>query len=117
MNVAPRIQSFCCPTCGGFIGEAAPIEAVIDAQTSPVSKAILTALSSPIGKHMTRDDIVSAVWPRRKPDDPANNFRVTLYSLRKRLTPVGWSIVCERSRGLSDENGSFYRLIPTEARQ
>lgn len=116
MAASPRIKSYCCPACGGFIGEAAPIQSVIDAEKSWVSKAILDALSKPIGKLKRRDALIEAIYQfEDEPDGAVNSFSATLSRLRKRLKAFGWAIVMEGSRGPSGERGACYRLIPAEA--
>ena len=117
-NIAPRIQSFTCPCCGGHIGEAAPIQAVIDAERSWVSRAILEALSKPVGRRVRRDSIIQAIYQLAdEPENSRETFAVTLSGLRKRLMAFGWMIRREGSRGPQGDGGAVYRLIPTEAGQ
>ena len=106
MNVAPRIQSYCCPTCKGFIGEAAPIEAVIEI-SAPKQKAILTALASPVGRTVSRTDLITAVYPGYPPSNPVKVFHVHLNRLRNNIERFGWMIKSEGHKGTA------YRLIPT----
>ncbi|NLS03593.1 helix-turn-helix domain-containing protein [Rhizobium sp. P32RR-XVIII] len=118
MNVVARVQTYTCPCCGGFIGEAAPIQAVIDSEKSWVSKAILEALSKPVGKRMRRDALIEAIYQLDdEPDGAANSFRVTLSHLRRRVQQYGWLIQTEGSKGSVQGLGAVYRLIPVEAGQ
>lgn len=114
MNHVPQSSQFTCPCCKGFIGEAAPIDAVIDAENSPVAKRILRALSNPVGSRVPTKDIIKKVWPVDRPSDPSQSLRVAMCNLRKRLQLYGWSLVTDRSRGITEYGGSFYRLIPAE---
>lgn len=108
------IQAFSCPCCKGFIGEAAPIADVIDAETSRVCKRILEALSRPVGSRICITTITRYIWLNKPPSDPEAAFRITMVGLRKRIEKYGWSIICDRSRGINEHGGSFYRLIPAE---
>lgn len=118
MNAHPRIQAYTCPCCQGFIGEAAPIQAVIEAERSWVSKAILETLSKPVGRRVRRDALIEAIYQLEdEPDNSSNSFAVTLSHLRKRLSVYGWMIKREGSRGPTGEGGAVYRLIPAEAGQ
>ncbi|MEX2739943.1 hypothetical protein AB3480_00590 [Rhizobium mongolense] len=115
MNVAPRIQSYCCPACGGFIGEAAPIQSVIDAERSWVSKAILEALAKPVGKRMRRDALIEMIYQLEdEPENSVTSFNVSLHHLRRRLKGFGWMILREGSKGPVGERGACYRLVPAE---
>lgn len=118
MNVVARVQSYTCPCCGGFIGEAAPVQSIIDAEKLWVAKAILETLSKPVGKRVRRDALIEAIYQLEdEPENPVNNFAVTLSRLRKRLSPFGWMIQREGSAGSIGEGGAVYRLIPLEAGQ
>jgi len=113
MNAHPRIQAFNCPCCGGFIGEAAPIEAIVEAERSWVAKSILQTLSRPVGKRVRRDALIEAVYQLEdEPDDAARSVSVVLSRLRKRLEAYGWMIKREGSKGPAGERGAMYRLLP-----
>jgi hypothetical protein len=113
MNAHPRIQSYCCASCGGFIGEAAPIETIIEAERSWVAKAILQTLSRPVGKRVRRDALIEAVYQLEdEPENAVRSFAVVLSRLRKRLEGFGWMIQREGSKGPSGERGAIYRLLP-----
>lgn len=113
MNVAVRIEAYSCPCCGGLIGEAAPIQSVIDAEKSWVSKAILETLSKPVGRRVRRDTLIEAIYQIE--DEPENArvvFGVTLTRLRRRLEAFGWMIHREGSKGPQGGRGAIYRLMP-----
>lgn len=114
MNHIPQTTQYVCPCCKGFIGEAAPIDQVIDAEQSRVSKRILSALSNPVGSRVSIAAITRYIWLNKQPSNPEAVFRVTMVALRKRLDSYGWAIICDRSRGIDEHGGSFYRLIPAE---
>lgn len=119
MNANPRIQSYTCPCCGGFIGEAAPIEAVVNAVSSVTGRKILEKLSSNVGRAFPRNEIIDFVYRDDAdggPDDAAGTFSVTLFRLRQVIEPFGWTIE-KKGGGGRGEYGTpgLYRLIPTEA--
>lgn len=114
MNHVPQTAQFTCPCCKGFIGEAAPIEAVIDAENSTVAKRILKVLSSPVGRRVPTKDVIKSVWPSGRPSHAVTSLRVAIMKLRRRLRHYGWSLITDRSRGINEYGGSFYRLIPAE---
>ncbi|MBD9372793.1 winged helix-turn-helix domain-containing protein [Rhizobium sp. ARZ01] len=113
MNVAARIETYSCPCCGGSIGEAAPIQSIIDAEKSWVSKAILETLSKPVGKRVRRDALIEAIYQfEDEPDNAVMVFRVKLTRLRKHLGAFGWMIQREGSKGPQGGRGAVYRLLP-----
>lgn len=113
MSASPRTEAFTCPCCGGQIGEAAPIEAVIEAESSWVCQAILKALSEPVGQRRRRQELVEAIYrDRRQPQHANNGFKVALSHLRKRVEAFGWMIERKGSKGPEDHTGAVYRLIP-----
>lgn len=115
MNTQPKLQPCTCPTCGGFIGEAAPIEAVREAVTAPVKRSILSELSRKPGKPVRRDQILTAVYGNRPdggPERADHVLQVQVSQLRKQIEPFGWTI--ENGRGGSG-NFAQWRLIPLQA--
>lgn len=113
LNRLPLTEAHTCPCCGGPIGEAAPIAAVIDAEKSWVSKAILEVLSRPVGKRVRRDAIIEAIYQLEdEPETAEQVFRTTMTGLRKRIEAFGWMIKREGSKGPQRSSGSLYRLIP-----
>lgn len=120
MNVNPRIQAFCCPTCRGFIGEAAPIASVRDALSKPMLIKIFDVLSDRVGKNVRRSFIIDVCYEDDEdggPEDAEGAFRVNLHNLRKIISRYGWHIECVGGMGRGDFNGGFYRLMPIEAGQ
>lgn len=117
MNLHTKIQSFMCPCCGGFIGEAAPIAQVRDYVTAPAQRLIFDMLSKSPGEPVMRDRIVSRMYSHRRdggPDQSDNTLRSMVCQLRRKIEPFGWTIT-------TSKGGSGYlaqwRLIPTEAGQ
>ena len=109
-----RVQAFTCPCCGGFIGEAAPINAVLDAIPTGAQHIIIDQLARRLGSHVRRQEIVNAVYPRHRPANPEQNVAVYINRMRKRLASYGWSIV---TRNQATGVETAYRLIPMEAGQ
>lgn len=117
MNAHPRIQTFTCPCCKGFIGEAAPIEQVREYVTAPSRRLILDMLSKRIGAPVLRDNIMSRMYGSRADGGPESGdtvLKVMVSQLRRQIEPYGWTIT--GSRGGSGELAQW-RLIPLEAGQ
>lgn len=115
MNRVPQTTQFCCPSCKGFIGEAAPIDAVVDEITSPAAKAILSRLSKTVGKPVSRANLIDEWFSGDAgdaPDDAENEFHVHMNRLRKQIAPYGWSIKASGKGNIV--NGANYRLMPAE---
>jgi two-component SAPR family response regulator len=113
LNRVPQTEAYQCPCCGSQMGEAAPIRAVIEAERSWVSKAILESLSKPIGRRVRRDSLIEAIYQvNDEPEYATKTFAVTLSRLRKRLEGFGWMIQREGSKGPQGERGAVYRLLP-----
>lgn len=106
MNAHPRIATYTCPCCKGVLGEAAPIETVIEAETAPKRKAILKALAAPVGKTVSRDDLMTVVFPTFQPAEPKRVFHIHLRRTRQKAEEFGWMIKSEGYRGTT------YRLLP-----
>ncbi|CAN7392652.1 helix-turn-helix domain-containing protein [Neorhizobium sp. LjRoot104] len=120
MNVQTKIQSFTCPCCRGFIGEAAPIEMVVDSLGHPMFVTLLNELSKKVGRNVRRQVLLDACYADDEdggPDDAPRAFRANLSKLRKAIKDFGWTVECVGGRGRGNYGGAFYRLIPTEARQ
>jgi len=113
MNARPRIQSYCCPACGGFIGEAAPIDEVKKAISSPSRRCILDLLAADVGRHRTRLDMQSALSQlgRTARVLSPKNIHVQVCNLRKEIEPFGWTIANSTGAPFAAQ----YRLVPTEA--
>ena len=115
MNVASRITSYCCPSCGGFIGEAAPLSEV-EKHISGHRLRILHFMATRIGKHVSRGDIEAHLYDGRKDGGPMRSaavVHVEIGRLRNAIAPFGWTITAGNGRGAR----SLYRLIPLEAGQ
>ena len=112
MNAHPRIQAFSCPCCGGFIGEAAPLDKVAELLTSDQQRYVFDALAKKPGANVTRAELYDTVFGHRKvrPTDPSHGFANLISSLRKRLEPHGWMIQC--TNGARRGGRSVYRLLP-----
>lgn len=117
MNAHSRIQTYCCPSCGGFIGEAAPLDQVRESVTQPSRRLILDMLSSKPGAPVLRDRILDRLYGDRAdggPDSGDHVVKAMVSQLRRQIEPFGWTIT--GSRGGSG-NLAQWRLIPVEAGQ
>ena len=115
MNIVPQLQSYVCPCCQGFIGEAAPIELVVERVPRGQQKAILELLSKRVGRTVAKSSVISVLFESRAdggPDLADNVINVQMSHLRKSIGPFGWSIV---TTGGGRGSETSYRLIPTEA--
>lgn len=117
MNIIPQIQPYTCPCCNGFIGEAAPIEMVLERVPRGQQKAILGLLSQRIGRTVAKSSMMSTLFDARAdggPDLADNVINAQMSYLRKSIGPFGWSII---TTGGGRGSETFYRLIPTEVGQ
>ena len=117
MNAISRIQSYTCPCCQGFIGEAAPIEMVVERIPTGQQKSILEVLSRRMGRSVAKASLMAILFEDRAdggPDGADMVFNVQLSKLRKRVERHGWSIL---TTGGGRGTSTFYRLLPTEVRQ
>lgn len=115
MNHVPKTAQFCCPSCKGFIGEAAPIEFVVDEITSPAAKSILSRLSKTVGRPVSRAALIDEWFSSdasANPDAAENEFHVHMHRLRKQIAAYGWSIKASGKGNIV--HGANYRLIPAE---
>lgn len=120
MNLIPKTTAFECPCCHGFIGEAAPIDMVMDSMGHPMFVAILAELKKKIGRNVRRSVLIDACYADDDtggPDDTQRAFHANLSKLRKMIAGYGWHIQCVGGRGRGNFGGAFYRLIPSEAGQ
>ncbi|MCJ8518989.1 hypothetical protein ABID21_001894 [Pseudorhizobium tarimense] len=117
MNAHPRIASFTCPCCKGFIGEAAPLDQVMESVTQPSRRIILEMLASKPGSPVLRDRILDRLYGDRAdggPDTGDHVVKAMVSQLRRQIEPFGWTVT--GSRGGSG-NLAQWRLIPVEAGQ
>ncbi len=118
MNVQPtRLQVCSCPTCGGFMGEAAPLEAVREKVRMGHQLIILDLLSRRVGILVGSDAIIDAMYSGRRdggPDKASQVLAVTMNRLKTTIEAFGWTIA---SVGRGSGNKASYRLIPREAGQ
>lgn len=115
MAVSPRIQSYCCPACGGFIGEAAPIEQVKKSITAPAQRLIFDLLARSVGVPVMREAIIDRIYGGRSDGGPETAdliMKSQVSKLRRILESWGWTISV--SKGGSG-NFAQWRLIPVEA--
>lgn len=104
-------QAFCCPCCGGYIGEAAPIADVIARMTGH-KQSVVKALSQSRGMMSTRGRLIETMWSGAKePKDVISIFNVVIYRTKVSIELYGWTIATPGRGG--DE--AIYRLIPLEA--
>lgn len=113
MNAHPRIATFTCPCCKGFIGEAAPLDQVADLITADQQRYVFNALSKEPGASVNRDELYKAMYGhiRTMPSYPGKGFSNLISLLRSKLEAHGWTIECRRGAK------AFYRLLPLEAGQ
>lgn len=112
MSPNPRIQTYTCPCCGGDIGEAAPIEQVVENVTQPSRRLILSMLADKPGASVFRDRIIDRLYGSRAdggPDAADNLIKSIVSQLRRQIEPFGWTI--STSRGGSGDLAQW-RLIP-----
>lgn len=117
MNVVVRVETFTCPCCGGFIGEAAPVEFVLGHGLSESHRKIFSRLSTRLGAEVSSDTLIDTLYSDREDGGPIAARLVLsqlVHTLNKRIEAHGW-IVTSRGRGRG--NQAVYRLIPREARQ
>lgn len=117
MNIQPRLQTVMCPCCGGFMGEAAPLDAVREKVRMGHQLIILDLLSRRVGRLVSNTDIVDAMYGDRAdggPENCGNVAKVTICRLKKTIEAFGWTIV---SVGRGSGNTASYRLQPVEAGQ
>lgn len=115
MNIQPRLQTITCPCCGGFMGEAAPIEAVREAVTSPVKRSIFEELSRQPGQPVSRDVLRTATYAHRRgvaAENADHVLKVQVSQLRRCIEPYGWTISTNKG---GSGNLAQWRLIPMEA--
>lgn len=103
-----RVQNFSCPVCGNHIGEAQPIERVIEGDMTKQQRLILETMQPHVGAWVSVEQIERALWNStdRKSRNPSSRLiSVQITNLRDKLIPCGWMIKGDR-RGR-------YKLIPT----
>lgn len=108
-----RVQSYSCPCCGGFIGEAAKPEDV-SVGLRGHKRTMFKVLSRNIGRPVSKEDFIREMYGMRAdggPDDAGNVVCVEMLRLRRAIEPFGWTISSTGRAGLKAE----YRLIPLEA--
>jgi DNA-binding response OmpR family regulator len=109
-----RVQSFCCPSCGGYIGEAAAVDTVRESISAPAKRLIFDMLTRRVGRPVLKDAIIEAVYGSRSdggPDNASTIVQVLVSQLRRQIEPYGWTI--SNSRGGAGELAQW-KLIPTE---
>ncbi|NTF54885.1 hypothetical protein G6L12_08255 [Agrobacterium rhizogenes] len=108
MNMAPRIQTFCCPSCGHAIGEASTVERILDADLTRQQRVIIQSLSNPVGQWVRVSALEKTIFTQNETGRDLNTHRqsiaVQISRAQRILHPLGWFIASDR-RGC-------YRLIP-----
>ena len=108
-------QAYCCPACGGYIGDAAPVEFVSDKLPRGHQERIFGILSRRIGRQVSKDTLIDAMYSERADGGPVyadNIVSIEINKLRSQIEGFGWTIV---SKGRGSGNKAVYRLIPLEA--
>ncbi|MGV2071648.1 hypothetical protein ACQZ4Z_12920 [Agrobacterium vitis] len=114
MNEHARFQRFCCPTCGGDLGEAPTVQAItpqITKRLRPVLKAIADA--GVVGVSM--EDLALCLWGAyaARHGGP-NRLKVYIHELRREIERFGYYIPKNAGGG---GNKGLYRLLPLEVGQ
>lgn len=103
-------KSFSCPCCGNPIGEASPVERILDADLTRQQRTIIGALSERVGDWVRVNAIENLIWETKDTKRPIDANRasisVQVSKAQSILKPLGWFIASDR-RGC-------YRLIPLE---
>ncbi|NTG73272.1 hypothetical protein G6M02_08005 [Agrobacterium rhizogenes] len=101
-------HSFSCPCCGHAIGEASPVERILDADLTRQQRTIVGALSKQVGDWVRVSVLESLIWADRETARDLNASRQSISAQISKaqhvLQPLGWFIASDR-RGC-------YRLIP-----
>lgn len=107
-----RIQQFVCPCCGGYMGEAAPIDRVMSSINAFQQREVLKVLSAEVGAPIQTRTLEDALFGFRKikPKYPRRVLEDAISRLRSSIGPYGWAIVSK----YSGRAAASYRLIPTE---
>jgi len=108
-------QAFCCPTCGGFIGEAADLSSVAKMLGNGSRRSLFEYMSKHVGAVVEREELTFALYGNRRDGGAMNSSAIVtieLGRLRSRIEDFGWTIA-----GLGGGRGkkATYRLIPIEA--
>lgn len=108
-------ETFTCPCCGGYIGEAAPVAFVAERLPVGHQARVFEAFSRRVGRPFTKESLIQTMYGDRSdggPETADNIVSIQVLRLRTFLEQYGWTITSEgRGRG----NKVFYRLIPLEA--
>lgn len=108
-------QSFTCPCCGGFLGESAPIEFLLEKVSKGQQAVILGMLAKRVGRLVSKEAFMEQMYGDRAdggPDSAGNVVNVQLIHLRKKIKPFGWALI---RQGGGHGAPTFYRLAPMEA--
>lgn len=112
---ASRIQQCTCPTCGGYLGEAAPLSAVREQVGIGHQLTIFDSLSRRVGNMVTSEGLIDAMYSDRSdggPDNATSVLTTTVSRLKDRVEGYGWTIV---SFGRGKGNSASYKLVPLQA--
>lgn len=112
MNIQPRLQTVTCPCCGGFLGEAAPLDAVREKVRMGHQLIILDKLSRRVGRLVSSDDLIDAMYASHAdggPDKANGVLSVSMSRLKQEIAAFGWTII---SVGRGSGNRASYKLIP-----
>lgn len=108
-------QAFTCPSCGGFIGEAASVEFVSERLPKGQQTVIFNLLAKRLSRPVAKEAIVDQLFGSRSDGGPDTANRVVdvqLTHLRRNLSNFGWMI---KKTGGGHGTPTFYRLVPLEA--
>ncbi|SOC45738.1 hypothetical protein SAMN05892877_117127 [Rhizobium subbaraonis] len=109
MNIHSR-KTYCCPNCGSSIGEASPVERILDADLTRQQRLIVTALSERVGEWVRVSHLENLIWAgnetKRPIDVSRQSISTQIFKIKEVIRPLGWFVG-------SDRRGN-YRLIPLE---
>lgn len=103
---------YCCPACGGDIGEAISLDVVSQANLPPSQRIIFDILAKKQGAPVIADVLTSALYDHRRDGGPENARNVVsqlVFQLKRRIEKFGWTVA---SHGGGRGNFSNYRLVP-----
>lgn len=98
----PRLQAFCCPTCGHKSqARAVPLDDLRDYVTASLQRRVLDILIQ-TPKGVVIDELIQKIYGDAIDGGPlyaGSTISVTLVRLRNALAPLGWAITKGYGKG------------------